>query len=246
MDNIEIFEQTREFSSSILYTETMNLKKNTEVIVDGSVYLKDTGRNQVIEVINIDTVSAIQRYKGVSHIAALSFADALEAGGLVWEGESTFEEHLCRCSNLYESLILESCTRDYYCYNWHLGNNIYSDRLIYSPDVTFFKDANYNPITDFIKCDIISSPAPIACNDIEVFIKRIKCILGVAQYKGVDTLFLGAYGCGAFCNDPTMVASAFKQVLDEFKCFDKVIVAIKETPHIPDNNYEVFKEVLDG
>lgn len=69
--NIEIFEQTREFSSSILYTETMNLKKNTEVIVDGSVYLKDTGRNQVIEVINIDTVSAIQKYKGVSHIAAL-------------------------------------------------------------------------------------------------------------------------------------------------------------------------------
>ena len=43
-----------------------------------------------------------------------------------------------------------------------------------------------------------------------------------------------------------MVASAFKQILDEFKCFDKVIFAIKETPGIKDNNYEVFKEVLDG
>lgn len=244
MDNIEIFEQTREFSSSILYAETLNLKKNTEVIVDGSVYLKDTGRNQVIEVVNIDTVSAILDNKGVSHIAALSFADALEAGGLVFEGEVTQEECLCRCSNLYESLILESCTRDYYCYNWHLGNNIYSDRLIYSPNVTFFKDENYNPITDFIKCDVVSCPAPIACEDEKVFIQRIKCILGVAQYKGVDTLFLGSWGCGAFNNNPIMVANAFKQVLNEYKCFDKVVFAIKATPNINDDNFEVFKGVF--
>lgn len=244
MDNIEIFEQTREFSSSILYAETLNLKKNTEVIVDGSVYLKDTGRNQVIEVVNIDTVSAILDNKGVSHIAALNFADALEAGGLVFEGEVTQEECLCRCSNLYESLILESCTRDYYCYNWHLGNNIYSDRLIYSPDVTFFKDADYRPITDFIKCDVVSCPAPIACEDEKVFIQRIKCILGVAQYKGVDTLFLGSWGCGAFNNNPIMVANAFKQVLNEYKCFDKVVFAIKATPNINDDNFEVFKGVF--
>lgn len=244
LDNIEIFEQTLDFSDSILYTETMDLKKNTEVIIDGSIYLKDLRKTQVIRIVNTDTVRAILDTNRGSHIAVLNFADALEAGGLVWEGESTQEEHLCRCSNLYKSLKQDICRRDYYDYNWHLGNNIYSDRLIYSPDVTFFKDANYNPITDFIKCDIISSPAPIACNDIEVFIKRIKCILGVAQYKGVDTLFLGAYGCGAFCNDPTMVASAFKQVLDEYKCFDKVIFAIKETSGIKDNNYEVFKEIL--
>ena len=246
MDNIEIFEQTLDFSDSILYTETMDLKKNTEVIIDGSIYLKDLRKTQVIKIVNTDTVRAILETNRGSHIAVLNFADAVEAGGLVWEGESTFEEHLCRCSNLYKSLKQDICRRNYYDYNWSLGDNIFSNRIIYSPDVTFFKDENYNPISDFMKCDIISSPAPIACNDIEVFIKRIKCILGVAQYKGVDTLFLGAYGCGAFDNDPTMVASAFKQVLDEFKCFDKVIFAIKETPHIPDNNYEVFKEVLDG
>lgn len=246
MDNIEVFEQTLDFSDSILYTETMDLKKNTEVIVDGSIYLKDLRKTQVIKIVNTDTVRAILETNRGSHIAVLNFADALEAGGLIWEGESTFEEHLCRCSNLYKSLKQDICRRNYYDYNWSLGDNIFSNRIIYSPNVTFFKDENYNPITDFIKCDIISSPAPIACNDIEVFIKRIKCILGVAQYKGVDAIILGSWGCGAFSNNPTMVASAFKQILDEFKCFDKVIFAIKETPGIKDNNYEVFKEVLDG
>lgn len=244
MDNIEVFEQTLDFSDSILYTETMDLKKNTEVIIDGSIYLKDLRKTQVIRIVNTDTVRAILDTNRGSHIAVLNFADALEAGGLVWEGESTQEEHLCRCSNLYKSLKQDICRRDYYDYNWSLGDNIFSNRIIYSPNVTFFKDANYSPITDFIKCDIISSPAPIACKDEQVFIQRIKCILGVCMHKGVDTVILGSWGCGAFSNDPTMVASAFKQVLDEYKCFDKVIFAIKETPHIPDNNYEVFKEVL--
>lgn len=244
MDNIEVFEQTLDFSDSILYTETMDLKKNTEVIIDGSIYLKDLRKTQVVKVVNTDTVRAILDTNRGSHIAVLNFADALEAGGLVWEGEKTQEEHLCRCSNLYKSLKQDICRRNYYDYNWSLGDNIFSNRIIYSPDVTFFKDENYNPISDFIKCDVVSCPAPIACNDIEVFIKRIKCILGVAQYKGVDTIILGAIGCGAFSNNPVIVADAFKEVLDQYKCFDRVIFAIIETQGIKDNNYEVFKEVL--
>lgn len=244
LDNVEIFEQTLDFADSILYTETMDLKQNTEVIVDGSIYLKDLKKTQIIKVINIDTVRAILNTKRGSHIAVLNFADAVEAGGLVWEGESTQEEHLCRCSNLYKSLKQDICRRDYYDYNWNLGDNIFSNRIIYSPNVTFFKDENYNPITDFIKCDVVSCPAPIACEDEKVFIQRIKCILGVAQYKGVDTLFLGSWGCGAFNNNPIMVANAFKQVLNEYKCFDKVVFAIKATPNINDDNFEVFKGVF--
>ena len=41
LNNIEVFEETLDFSDSILYTETMDLKKNTEVIINGSIYLKD-------------------------------------------------------------------------------------------------------------------------------------------------------------------------------------------------------------
>lgn len=244
LSNVEVFEQTRDFSNSILYRETTSMKEHTNVIVDGSIYLKDLGKNQVIEVVQSGTVQAI--LGSPTKVAALNFADPVQPGGLVLIGENTQEECLCRCSNLYESLVLDKCMRDYYHFNSLESTQVFSDRIIYSEDVTFFKNEDYRVNPNFKRADIITCPAPIACNDIEVFIQRIKCILGSAMLHWVDTLILGSWGQGAFENDPYLVNKAFKRVLDEYKCFDKVIFAIKETPGVPDSNYKIAKEVLEN
>lgn len=50
--------------------------------------------------------------------------------------------------------------------------------------------------------------------------KRIagSCELQAAQLYSIEhqQLILGAFGCGAFCNDPKVVAQAYKNVLPEF------------------------------
>lgn len=244
-DLIEEFEQSRSLSLTIYKVETREIVKNTEVIIDGSIFLKDyKPKEQKIQVVNKGTIETSLGVISEGRVAALNFADPYKEGGLVWDGESTQEECLCRCTSLYETLIKQECWEQYYRYNRSLDNNIFSDRCIYSPEVIIYKDENYNYAPWAPRFDVISCPAPVCCNDIKVFEKRIKCILGAAYSHGVETLILGAWGAGAFGNDPALVATAFKNVLDEYKLFDKVIFAIICTDGIPDNNYEVFKNVL--
>ena len=53
-------------------------------------------------------------------------------------------------------------------------------------------------------------------NDAELFgyhVKRAIHMLTVAAYKGAEILVLGAFGCGAFQNDPKVVARAYKTAL---------------------------------
>lgn len=245
--NIEAFQHTRNYSNNELSEQTAKLIDNTKVIVDGSIYLKDCiKKTQRIGVAQSDTVNYLIHNNNCK-TAVLSFADALEVGGLVLQGEPTQEEHLCRCSNLYESISKKDCIEQYYCYNYNNYRDTYTDRLIYSKGVTFFKDEDYE-LCDSVVADVITCPAPlgnVATED--TLIRRIKCIIGSAYHNGVSQLILGAWGCGAFgCNSYT-VARAFKKVLDDYSIFNKVVFVIKETPLVSDDNYKVFKEVLlDG
>lgn len=45
--------------------------------------------------------------------------------------------------------------------------------------------------------------------------RRARLVLGVAALHGCDALILGAWGCGVFHNDPTIVAKIFAHVLNE-------------------------------
>lgn len=85
-------------------------------------------------------------------------------------------------------------------------------------------------------------------NDAELFgyhVKRAIHMLTCAAAKGADILVLGAFGCGAFQNDPKVVARAYKTALAEFpKVFDQVEFAIL-LPPTGSVNYDVFKSVFD-
>ena len=89
---------------------------------------------------------------------------------------------------------------------------------------------------------MITCPAPVECSDKQVFINRIKCIIGAAYNAGVDQLILGKFGCGAFRNDPRLVATAFKEVLNEYKLFDVVYFPVFDDSESSD----IFQEILEG
>ena len=114
--------------------------------------------------------------------------------------------------------------------------------MIYSSDVLFFKDETYWCLSIPVKCDVITCPAPVECNDINIFKQRIKSIIGAAYKAGVDRLILGKWGTGSFGNDPVLVATAFKEVLDEYKLFDVVYFPLFDDSESSD----IFQEILEG
>ena len=44
-----------------------------------------------------------------------------------------------------------------------------------------------------------------------------------AAHNGADVIILGAFGCGAFMNDPVILAKAYQKVVQEFAHAFKVI-----------------------
>lgn len=70
--------------------------------------------------------------------------------------------------------------------------------------------------------------------------ERIQFILDIAKDNQVDTLILGAFGCGAFGQNPELVASIFKEKLEK-TFFKKIVFAI---PDFGDGNLQVFKTVF--
>lgn len=242
-ENIKVFENTLCLCNTVYKNDTAEAMRNTEVIFNGASLIKEKGnKEQNIRVVTAGSVSAIEGVVAGRRVAALNFADALTPGGLVFEGVETQEEDLCRCSNLYPCISQDKVFDDYYGYNRSLENDIYSDRLIYSSNVLFFKDETYWCLSIPVKCDVITCPAPVECNDINIFKQRIKSIIGAAYKAGVDRLILGKWGTGSFGNDPVLVATAFKEVLDEYKLFDVVYFPLFDDSESSD----IFQEILEG
>ena len=237
-ENKRIFKETQDYINSYYETETKNLVANTSVYFDGSIHLHDKGVSQKIEVIKLNSIDpGIKMAKLGFKTAILNFADPITPGGMVLDGETTQEESLCRCSNLYDSLNANFCMNDYYNYNRTFISD--SDRLIYSPDALIVRDSGYNYLEEPVKVDFISAPAPVVLVATEqMFIQRIKCIIGAAVHEGVECLILGAWGTGAFGNDPEMVAEAFKKVIQEYHVIPEIVFAV------PGEKFKVFEGVL--
>jgi uncharacterized protein (TIGR02452 family) len=64
----------------------------------------------------------------------------------------------------------------------------------------------------------------------DLLLRRIHRVLAIAYVLGYHTLVLGAWGCGAFCNDPYRTAFDFRNALEtDFKGhFSDVVFAITD------------------
>ena len=201
-------------------------------------------------------------------IAVLNFASATTPGGGVTKGSSAQEESLCRCSTLYPALTSNALWDAYYSVNRAARNPLYTDALIYTPNVTICKTDVQFPErleqSDWTEVDVITCAAPnlrqrpgnqynldqsapvvVSPDELLALHKsRARHILTVAASKGVDAIVLGAFGCGAFQNDPTVVAEAYKDVLEEMKGYFSLIeFAIYCRPR-ETANYDAFRRTL--
>lgn len=75
---------------------------------------------------------------------------------------------------------------------------------------------------------------------------KIRTILRIGYIHGHDSLILSAFGCGAFGNNPEIVASMFIDVFNEPEFignFKKIVFAIIND-HNSAGNYEQFKKII--
>lgn len=184
-------------------------------------------------------------------IGVLNFASARNPGGGFLRGARAQEESLARSSALYFSL--RQCPQ---FYGFHRAQDtcLYSDRMIYSPACPVLRDDAGNWLAQPYTIDFITSPAPnagaIMRNEpinrdriTPVLTERAGKILALAAHHQCDALALGAWGCGAFQNDPATVATIFASYLRPGGAFSRrfrhVIFAVYDTSRTRET-YQAF------
>ncbi len=255
------------FNDTVLRSQTGELKTLTEKAVSSACVYREnfsashSKRENLSEddkskicVVSGTTFETAQKYIQFGRTAVLNFANPQYPGGGVSKGAMAQEECLCRSSNLYLCLNSVTVFEDFYFYHKKLGHNFFSDRLIYTRDVTVFKDDSEIPVLlpadKQFSVDIITCSAPYIAKRKytnkaalkELFKNRIKNIFEAAIDNGAKVLVLGAFGCGAFGNPPEVVAEAFHEVIDcngYEDCFNKIVFAIKPNDR-NNSNFQAF------
>lgn len=257
-----------------VFNDTKNICKKDKRLVDvilhsnkhQKVYLesdKALDNENIVNITKNNTTSVVvskrrsfeaaARYKGTK-VGVLNFASASYPGGGVRRGSSAQEESLCRCSTLYFNLYTDEMYDKFYGPHRKANNPLHNGDIIYTPDVCVFKsDTHYPmllPTEEWMQVDVITCAAPnlkfqISDEQLQkIHEYRFERILKVAYKEGCDVVILGAFGCGAFHNDPKVVARAAKKVVDKYKTFFKTIeFAIYCTPR-NEYNYHVFRNEL--
>lgn len=239
---------SRAVMCTLLYAENI-----TDTRVFGNYYTN-------IQVTNNTVLNEAERLSRIyPKVAVLNFANAVTPGGGSSYGEMSQESSLCRCSNLFPCLSKADNIVHFYQYN-NERSPYYSNRIIYSENITVFKEENgyVKRQYDWFPIDVITCSAPnlrvrdrrIKRKKLEkILTKRIRNILLSAQIHGVQALVLGAFGCGGFRNSPELVADIFEKLLveGEFQSvFREVIFAIKVDNLGDKENFETFTRKFNG
>ena len=185
-----------------------------------------------VQVANETTLGASLRLveRGLRPLA-LNFANGTHPGGGFLLGATAQEEVLCRSSALYQTLLGDPM------YEEHRKRQLpdSTDWAIYSPHVPVFRmddgiELQRPWLLSFITCAAPYAPAIGQAQAGYLVQQRIHRVLAIARAYGYSALVLGAWGCGAFANDPRRTAIAFRQALEhEYNgAFSEVIFAIAD------------------
>jgi len=186
----------------------------------------------IVQVTNETTLQASRRLvaDGLRPLA-LNFANGISPGGGFLTGSRAQEEVLCRSSALYLTLVGDGM------YDAHHKRPLpdSSDWSILSPEVPVFRRDDGTALEEPWLLDFITSAAPYAPTvgkqeSTEMLKSRIHRVLSIAASFGYETLVLGAWGCGAFGNDPHRTAADFRDALkNDFRgAFAHIVFAITD------------------
>ncbi len=185
-----------------------------------------------VQVRNETTLSACFRLleQGVRPLA-LNFANGVHPGGGFLHGALAQEETLCRSSALFMTIKNDPM------YAAHAERPLpdSTDWAILSRGVPVFRRDDGSALTKPVLVDFITCAAPYAPGvgqpeSGNLLRRRISRVLRIAFVFGHSTLVLGAWGCGAFGNDPPRTAKDFREALEtEFAgAFSRIVFAIAD------------------
>jgi len=211
------------------------------------------------EINNETTLNAAKRSivdRKQTDTICLNFASAKNPGGGFINGSNAQEESLARSSGLYPCINQMQAV---YQTNRNLKSPLYSDNIIYAPQVPFFREDNGDLLDNYYLLSVITSAAvnagvalksqvKISREEIKhIMLERAKKILAVAVINNHRNIILGAWGCGVFQNSPQDIAAVFHHHLvreDYFKnYFNCVVFAILDRSkklHIIQSFQDIF------
>ncbi len=272
MERIRIFQDTMDMCKNKRLSDQIKQTVKNTVVYDENNY--PTAENKCFDTtISVTMERSLecaaryrQNYQG--KIGVHNFASATTPGGGVTNGSSAQEESLCRCSTLYPCLDTKRLYNEFYQLHRNKQDVRYSDRCIYTPDITVIKSdtAFPKPLPEehWFTVDVLTCAAPnlrerpynfmnpgnavpIKVSEDELFKihkKRALHLLTIAAANGVEILITGAFGCGAFKNDPAVTARAYKEAVSEFKGYFKYICFAVYCPPENTENYDIFSKIL--
>lgn len=186
----------------------------------------------VVEAVNETTLGAARRLvdQGERPLA-LNFANGIEPGGGFLDGARAQEEVLCRSSALYATLEGDAM----YEAHRRRPRPDSTDWAILSPSIPVFRNDDGTTLPEPWLLDVITCAAPFAPalglrEAGDLLEHRIGRVLDIARAYEYRSLVLGAWGCGAFGNDPKRTAQDFRAALEGpfAGAFEHVVFAIAD------------------
>ncbi|MFC4633428.1 TIGR02452 family protein [Dokdonia ponticola] len=192
----------------------------------------------IFEVVEETTIQGILRNvsEGYTNPMCLNFASAKNPGGGFFNGAQAQEESIARSSGLYPC---QMSAFEFYETHRAMKSCMYTDGMIYSPEVPIVRKDNGELLDSPVFSSIITSTAVNTgvvkrfeierMSEIEgIMRKRIDKVLGLSAINNHTVLILGAWGCGVFQNDPQMIAHLFSELLKTTykRVFEKVVFSI--------------------
>jgi uncharacterized protein (TIGR02452 family) len=192
---------------------------------------RDRFAEMAVGVANETTMSAGWRLSRAGYSTlALNFANGVTPGGGFLVGARAQEEVLCRSSALFVTLEGDAM----YEAHRQRPDRASTDWAILSPDVPFFRTDDGTPLDTPWRLSVLTCAAPVADGAdgeaAELLRQRIEHVLAIAEAYAYEALVLGAWGCGAFGNDPGRTARDFRDALcGPFRgAFRQIVFAIAD------------------
>ncbi|MBN9343196.1 MAG: TIGR02452 family protein [Caedibacter sp. 38-128] len=198
-------------------------------------------------------------------IGALNYGNGTYTGGSAFNGANGQEESFIRTTTLFSSLaqlvdsqinLEKEITKSYTTIRYNAETNkalTEHNGVLISPNVSIFRRFNAQT-TKYENLDtptVVTVVTSVALNlnhgkpkdYAEITRQKIYSQLAAFAKEGMDSIVLGAWGCGAFGNQAEDIAPIYKSLLEnEFKgAFKTVVFAIPSS-----NLLSIFKSTLNA